>query len=158
MENNELEIGTKIAIRFLRDYEEFGSLGHLYAADAMLAVIQAANNSDKKKLLAAKIYSEYMAALEDLGALCIAVRHRDEGVGIIYNYLTYEIKKKSAPPTSVEEIYGLVKNGGGLKTALRLPLLDEIIQRTSTLDMNILSMHYKECNIFSCKSWHRISL
>ena len=107
----------------------------------MITAITITNDLDEKKLLAVKIYSEFMAALEDLGALCLAVRQRDEGVGIVYNYLTYETR-------NIKQIFELAQNGNGLTIALRLPSLDEIIQQSSDLNFDMLAKHYKECNVF----------
>ncbi len=85
---------TLMTIEFLRDYASFGSRGHLLLVQAIEEKMRAVDDANAKKLLTVKIYQEFMSALEDLGALCIAIRHRDEGMGLVYNYLTYGQKQK----------------------------------------------------------------
>jgi hypothetical protein len=73
-----------VIVRFLDHYKEYGSMGHLLAAQALRDTILSAREPAKRKLLAVKIYAEFMAAIEDLGALCVAIRHREGTTGLIH--------------------------------------------------------------------------
>ena len=85
----EPNVGKEVATKFLRNYHEFGSRAHPITVASLSATIEETANAEDCKLLAVKIFSEFMAALEDLGAMSIAIRHRDEGVGLVYSFLTY---------------------------------------------------------------------
>ena len=56
-----------ITIKFLRDYQGFASRGHLVTASALRERLNTTDDADERKLLAVRIYSEFIAALEDLG-------------------------------------------------------------------------------------------
>lgn len=142
---------TQKTIHFLRDYADFGSLGHLLTINALQDKISTSENIDTKKVLNVKIYQEFMAALEDLGALCIAIRHRDDGLGLIYNYLTYGQQprkgKPSPPETSLKAIYKFLAKGDGLTSALLLPSLNDIVKAFPALSKTILPSLYQELDI-----------
>lgn len=141
------DIGTSVAVRFLRDYQGFGSRGHLLAASSVSSSLASAQDSDTRKLLAVKLFAEFMAALENLGGLCIAVRHRDEGAGIVYSFLTYGTSAPLAPPTTLSAIYNLVRDGDGLSVGLGLPSLAEIISAHQQFSESTLPTMYNEANI-----------
>ncbi len=141
------EAGKRVVLRFLEDYKEFGSRGHLVAVQALQAKIAISKDDDEKKLLAIKVYNEFMASLEDLAALCIAVRHRDDGVGLMYAYLTYGRKgKEEYPSTRLADIYEIAVQGRGLSAALNLPPLEQIIERDPKLSDSLLPRLYEEVN------------
>ncbi len=142
------DVGTQVAIKFLRNYHEFGSRVHLLTATVLSKAIEKATDTDDQKLLAIKVFSEFMSALENLGAMCIAIRHRDEELGIVYSFLTYGMTKdKSAPPTTLRQIFEILKSGDGLVSGLHLPPLEEVFKthRLSSQE-DILTM-YRETNI-----------
>lgn len=141
-------IGKQVALRFLRNYAHFGSRGHLIAARAIQEKFLVTSDLDDKKVLAAKIYGEFIAAMENLAALCIAIRHRDDSVGLVYNYLTYgQPRKPGSPKTTLRQIYNLALPGNGLEAALRLPALTEIIRSASELANTNVPQLYNEVNI-----------
>ena len=142
-----MDIGTSVAVRFLRDYQGFGSRGHLLAVESLSESIRSTRDDDARKLLAVKVFAELMAALENLGALCIAVRHRDDSVGLVYSFLTYESREKMAPPTKVREMYDLVRGGDGLTRGLKLPSLADIIAAHEKFAESTLPKLYSEANI-----------
>ncbi len=142
-----MDIGTSVAVRFLRDYQGFGSRGHLLTASSLSASIASTQDQDARKLLAVKVFAELMASLENLGALCIAVRHRDEGVGLVYSFLTYESKAPLAPTTTVRAMYDLVRDGHGLTRGLRLPSLADIIAAREEFAESTLPTMYNEANV-----------
>ncbi len=112
--------GDSVIVRFLDHYQEFGSRGHLTAAQAMAAAIESTDDLPQRKLLAAKVYGELAAAIEDLSALCIAIRHRNDEAGLIYAYLTYgQQRNHYAPQTGLRQVFELLQHGDGLSTALR---------------------------------------
>ena len=128
------DVGTQVAIKFLRDYHEFGSRSHLLTALALKAAIDSNPDDDDKKVLAVKLFAEYMSALEDLGAMCVAIRHRDEEMGLIYSFLTYKLTNTTRSlKTSIVEMFKLLQSGNGLSTGLRLPPLSDIISADSSL-------------------------
>ena len=59
-----VESGKSVVLRFLRDYIEYGSWGHVYAAKAFLKQISETNNEVEKDLLGIKLYTEFFLALE----------------------------------------------------------------------------------------------
>lgn len=143
------DVGKKVAISFLRDYNEFGSRSHLLTANAIKNAIDSSADADDKKVLAVKAYSEFISALEDLGAICIAVRHRDDGRGIVYAFLTYgQTRNRFAPKTSLREIFRLCQSGNGLSEALLLPPLEAILSLESDLRPTILPTLYQQANVF----------
>lgn len=142
-----LDVGTMVAVRFLRDYQGFGSRGHLVAASSISDAIASTQEPDAQKLLAVKLFTEFMAALEGLGALCIAVRHRDEGAGLVYSYLTYGTRAPLAPTTTLSEIYSIVREGDGLSAGLNLPSLGEITDAHAEFSNSALSRLYFEANV-----------
>lgn len=126
------DIGTQVAIKFLRDYHEFGSRSHLLTALALKTAIDSNLDDDDKKVLAVKLFAEYISALEDLGAMCIAIRHRDEDMGLVYSFLTYR-------PTNVE-MFKFFQSDDGLTTGLRLPSLNDII----SADPSLLKIRFQD--------------
>ena len=86
--------GTAVAIRFLRDYAEFGCTSHLATSRALKVALTQTVDLDQQKLLAVKNFAEMMNAIEDIAGICIAIRHREEGAGLIYGFLTYNTFKK----------------------------------------------------------------
>ncbi len=145
---DELNIGTQVAIRFLRNYNEFGSRAHLLTATLLSSAIERTSDPDECKLLAVKIFSEFMASLEDLAAMSIAIRHRDEGVGLVYSYLTYGLPKvKLSPPTTLSQMFKLFTSGNGLVDGLRLPLLADIIKAHPALEEQLVPTMYREANV-----------
>lgn len=144
----ELDVGTQVAIKFLRNYHEFGSRAHLLTATSLSAAIEKTTEMDDQKLLAIKIFSEFMGALEDLGAMSIAIRHRGEGVGLVYAFLTYGLPRvKSAPPTTLPQIFEILRLGDGLVSGLRLPPLEEIFRTHRLSSQEDIPTMYKEANI-----------
>lgn len=140
-------IGMKVAITFLRDYNEFGSRSHLLAVNAIKQSFSTQTDDDDKKILAVKAFGEFVSALEDLGALCIAVGHRDDGIGIVYSFLTYQSSKPFAPKTKLKKIFELCQAGNGLVDALHLPTLEKIMESMPELRSGIASTLYAEANI-----------
>jgi hypothetical protein len=140
-------IGKKIAISFLRDYNEFGSRSHLLAVNAIKQSIPTLTDDDDKKILAVKAFGEFVSALEDLGAICIAVGHRDDGQGIVYSFLTYETRKRFAPPTSLKKTFQLCQAGNGLVDALHLPTVEKILSSMPELSPTIAPSLYHQANI-----------
>ena len=102
---------------------------------------------DHKKLFAVKIFSEFMSLLEDIGALAIAIRHRDDGLGLIYSFLTYGVNDKYSPSTTIPDIYHLLSSGNGLTDALFLPVFQENEIITFFGAPLNASQLYKETNI-----------
>jgi len=144
----EPNIGTQVAIKFLRNYHEFGSRAHLVTARLLTREIEATLDPEERKLLAVKVFSEFMASLEDLGAISIAIRHRDEGVGLVYSYLTYSLRsEKLSPPTTLPRIFELLASGDGLVNGLRLPLLTEILKALPAFEGTLIPTMYREANI-----------
>ncbi len=144
----EPDVGTQVAIKFLRNYHEFGSRVHLLAVTVLSEAIEKATDTADQKLLAIKVFSEFMSALEDLGAMSIAIRHRDEGMGLVYSFLTYGMAKdKSAPPTTLRQIYEILKSGDGLVSGLRLPPLEEIFKTHRLSSQEDIPTMYRETNI-----------
>lgn len=141
------DIGKKVPISFLRDYNEFGSRGHLLAVQAIKQSFVTLANDDDKKVLAVKAFGEFVSALEDLGAICIAVRHRDDDLGIVYAFLTYETRKPFAPKTSLKKIFQLCRAGNGLEDALLLPSINNIILGMPELGSTSAPTLYREANI-----------
>src|SRR5258706_9086560 len=139
-------IGKQVAINFLRDYNEFGSRGHLLAVSAIKQSFSTLTDDDNKKILAVKAFGEFVSALEDLGAICIAVRHRDDGVGIVYAFLTYQSPKPFAPKTSLKKIFQLCQARNGLVDALHLPTLEKILASMPELRSSIAPTLYTEAN------------
>lgn len=139
-------IGKRVALRFLRNYAEFGSRGHLFSARALQERMRSTENSDERKLLAVKVYAEFIAALEDLGALCIAICHRNEGVGLVYSYLTYgQPRKPKSPKTTVKQMFEMTIQGNALTSALQLPSLTEISKLAP--ESPVIPQLYKETDI-----------
>lgn len=134
---------NSVTLSFLRDYQGFGSRGHFITANALRERILASNDTDERKLLAVRVFGEFIAALEDLGGLCIAIRHRDEDSGLIYGYLTYG-PTKNAPKTSLEKLFELMMNENALTSVLRLPSLNEILQADPELTKTLLPQLYAE--------------
>lgn len=124
----DLGVGTQVATQFLREYAEFGSRGHLLTTLALQEAIGSSGDEDVKRILSVKVYSEFIAALEDLAALCIAVRERDKGVGLVYAYLTYGRRGKYFPESTVVEMFELLRAGDHFLRSLNLPTLDEMLQ------------------------------
>ena len=116
------------------------------AVQALQEKIRTSQDEDERRLLAVKIYGELMASMEDLGALCIAVRHRLDGVGLVHAYLTYETRRPSAPVTTLKDIYRRAAKGNALVSSLRLPPLDDILQKIPDLSGTILPELYREAN------------
>src|SRR5271157_3582417 len=145
-------IGKKVSISFLRDYHEFGSRGHFLTVNALKTAMLAADDLDDKKVLAIKAYEEFVSALEDLGAICIAVRHRDDAPGLIYAFLSYETRTKFAPKTSLNQVFTFCQNGDGLTSGLRLPTLSEVLAGAPSLKDSILPTFYNEVNVFLAKA------
>lgn len=141
-------IGKKVAVNFLRDYNEFGSRGHLLAVNAIRQNFSTQTDDDDKKVLAVKAFGEFVSALEDLGAICIAVRHRDDGLGIVYSFLTYQSQKPLAPKTKLKEVFQLCQSGNGLVDALHLPTLEQILAGMPELQSTSASSLYKQANTF----------
>ncbi len=98
-------------LKFLFDYTEFGCKAHFLAASSLYSSFLSSEDMDYKKILAVKIFSEFMSLLEDIGALAIAIRHRDDGVGILYSFLTYGNNSTYSPPTTISKIYQLLISG-----------------------------------------------
>lgn len=141
-------VGTQVAIKFLRNYHEFGSRVHLLTATILSETIEKATDTNDQKLLAIKVFSEFISALENLGAMCIAIRHRDEGLGFVYSFLTYGMTKdKSAPPTTLRQMFEMLKSADGLVNGLRLPPLEEIFKTHRLSSQEDIPTMYRETNI-----------
>jgi len=131
---DESEAGS-VVIRFLDHYRKFGSGGHSWTAQVLKAAIDQAPSPARKKLLAVKVYAEFMSAIEDLGALCIAIRHRDDRNGLIYAYLTCGQRGNPyAPDTSLRDIFELMQPGLGFASALKVPSLQELLEDNPALN------------------------
>lgn len=144
---DEINIGTQVAIKFLRNYHEFGSRAHILTIRSLSEAIDRTSDADDRKLLTVKVFSEYMAALETLGAMSIAIRHRDEGVGLVYSFLTYGSREKFTPSTSLNKIFEILKAGNGVKDGLKLPSFEEIsIAFRGFIEPTIETL-YRESNI-----------
>jgi len=139
-------IGRQVAINFLRDYNEFGSRSHLLTVDAIKQSFSTLTDDDDKKILAVKAFGEFVSALEDLGAICIAVSHRDDGLGIVYSFLTYQSQKPFAPKVKIKQIFQLCQAGNGLVDALHLPTLENILAKMPELRSTIAPTLYTEAN------------
>jgi hypothetical protein len=142
------DIGKKVPISFLRDYNEFGSRSHLLAVSAIKQALTTTVDDDDKKILAVKAFGEFVSALEDLGAICIAVRHRDDGLGIVYGFLTYGTQKPFAPKTSLKKTFQLCQAGNGMVDALCLPTLEKILSSVPELSSTIAPTLYQEANTY----------
>jgi len=140
------DIGKEVAINFLRDYNEFGSRSHLLIVNALKQSFSTLTDDDDKKILAVKAFGEFVSALEDLGAICIAVGHRDNGLGIVYSFLTYQSQKPFAPKTSLKKIFQLCQARNGLVDALHLPTLEKILASMPELRSTIAPTIYIEAN------------
>lgn len=143
---SESDMENKIAINFLRDYSEFGSRSHLLAVNAIKQSFPLLTDIDDKKILAVKAFEEFISGIEDLGAICIAVRHRDEGLGIVYAFLTYQSRKPFAPKTSLKTIFQLCQAGNGLVDALHLPTLETVLAGMPELRTTLAPTFYTEAN------------
>ena len=135
-------------IVFLRDFVTFGYLHHGIAALAYLRAegaaqevasdlymrteglsqhdaqqrVQAANDGSRvEKITAARLLSEFVAAQEDLGALCAAIYHRS-GAGILRAY-THNDGRTINP--FFDRVVAHVTDDLG--TLLRLPPLTELV-------------------------------
>lgn len=139
---------NSITLRFLRDYQGFASRGHLVTASALRERMHTSDEADERKLLAVRVYAEFIAALEDLGALCIAIRHRNDDMGLVYGYLTYgQTRNAHAPKTSLREIFKLISTGNVLAVTLCLPTIKDISQAAPELMETALPQLYAETNM-----------
>jgi len=142
--HGESEAGS-VVVRFLDHYSEFGSGGHSWTAQVLKAAIDQAPSPVRKKLLAVKVYAEFMSAIEDLGALCIAIRHRDDRNGLIYAYLTCGQRgNPDAPDTSLRDIFELMQPGLGFASALMVPNLQELLADNPALKESPVPQLYDE--------------
>ncbi|MEW6241639.1 MAG: hypothetical protein AB1564_12595 [Chloroflexota bacterium] len=141
--------GRKLLLDFLDNYKGFGSLGHLCIANALAERISFSSDPKERSLLAVKMYSELISALEDLGALCIAIRHREEGLGIVYNYLSYgQSHNPHSPKTSTRKMFELCNvDSRVLVTALNLPALEDVV-RSFPAESKTFSQLYSVLNQF----------
>jgi hypothetical protein len=140
---------SSMILRFLDDYVYFGSFGHLLTAQTLLSAIQSTTDVRNQKLLAVKVYSEFGGAIEDLVAMCIAIRHRDDPNGLIYAYLTYgqsQRRNPLAPSTQVREMLRHFEAKDGLVTGLQLPSLEQILASDPSLGNSTLPPCYQEVN------------
>lgn len=136
-----------VIVRFLDNYRTYGSFGHLWAAQSFQEAIGTADDIKRRQLLTVKIYGEFVSAIEDLGALCVAIKHRNDELGLIYAYLTYgQGRNPNAPKTRLPEILRLMEDGDGLTSALALPSLADILSRNPALSNTILPDLYQQTN------------
>ncbi|MEX1071160.1 MAG: hypothetical protein WEC37_00900 [Anaerolineales bacterium] len=133
------DTGTAVAIRFLRDYAEFGAFSHTVASDAFKGAMATAKSGREKKLLAAKSFMELMNAIEDLAGLCVAIKHREEGLGLIYGFVMYDRNDKNAPSTKIFEFYDAIERGEDPIKFLGFPTLEEIKQANIELSKGVLN-------------------
>lgn len=139
-----MDVGTRVAIDFLEDYAQFGSRGHLLTALALQAAIRGSNDEDVKRILSVKVYAEFIAALEDLAAICIAAREREEGVGLVYAYLKYGTRGRYSPNTTIREMFQQLKSKGHFLARLNLPTVQELQKSAPDLWSSPASQLIKE--------------
>jgi hypothetical protein len=94
-------------IKALADLRDLAKVNRLLVVDLLRRAIRegqppaGVEAARYEKILRAKMFQEYVLGLEELGALCHAVRRRYEN-GILYQYLNYK-------PENVEAFYQLVR-------------------------------------------------
>lgn len=106
---------------------------HVVAANALLnqfnALSQEEGDEREKRILAVRLVAEAMSALEDFGALCRAVRLREEHGGIISNYLGYD-------PGDISEVYQEIQKQSGAWNYLRLYVPQKYVDLDDSEDPN----------------------
>src|SRR5688572_2022789 len=107
-------------IHALQDLTVTAVRSHRIAAEALREAFIAASDQESgvvlQKILMAKIAAEFVQAIEDLGALAVAVARRDDG-GVLHQYIAYSLKH-------VEVFYEQVHGSVPLHELLRLPAPD----------------------------------
>jgi hypothetical protein len=122
---------TNPAIVFLDHHAAYGGRSHLETALALSIALDTIIDDDVKTMLAVKVYAEFISSLEDFGALCVAVHHRESIQGIIRSYLRYDQHRvKPAPSICVSGIFKLALPPDRIQTALRLPQLADVLAQT----------------------------
>ena len=105
--------------------------------EAAVALEQATNEGARfQKVMFAKIFAEFVGAVEDFGALCFAIRHRGTE-GILARYLGCSVAEVG---TFFEHI--LQHPGENLGELLRLPTLATIQAKLAPDKFRIVSDHY----------------
>jgi hypothetical protein len=91
-----------------------------------------------QRVMFAKMFAEYVAAMEDFGALCHAIRHRG-AEGVLSHYL-------SSSPAQVGTLFDhvLTHPQEDLATLFKLPDLPSLQSRMTSSVFGILSNHYAE--------------
>lgn len=147
MQNHPSNIGRAVVLNFLNEYGQFGAKGHLAAAEALMHRIRASRDDDERRLLAVKIYAEFIAAMEDIGALCIAIRHRQDSAGLVYAYLTYgQVRRPGSPATKLNKLFEAALDGNGLANALELPDLSTVFRNVPSIKHFPTPSLYEEAN------------
>lgn len=149
---------------FLHDFREFGCLNHLVAAIAFyqagvyatdtgseayrllegLETQQAAKQALElnvgarvQSIVSSRLFSEYVSAIEDLGALLFSVRHREQS-GIFQRYLKSSVGEVGAFFNDV------LKHGwGDLSNMLKLPSLEGLGETMDPDTFRQVSGEYK---------------
>ena len=128
-------------VALLKRMTPMASRVHVVAADALLSQFNALSQGEgdeiEKRILAVRLVAEAMSALEDFGALCRAVRKREEG-GIISNYLKYS-------PGDISEVFREIVEGSFGWNYLRLyvPMKfvnneDQADEENPVLDLDVI--------------------
>jgi hypothetical protein len=113
------------AINFLRDYSNFGSWGNFSIASLILENYQKSEEDWPKKLLALKMAQEFASSIENLGAICVSIKHRNENAGIIFNLLSYDTFYEGAPSTRIRDFFYRMKRGNQFFKELGFPSPEE---------------------------------
>jgi hypothetical protein len=105
---------------FLDQHIESGARIHQVAAETLVAALKDEEDVGRRELMALRVYSEYVGALETLGGWGWSIRHRQEAPLLIDAFLSYG-------SNDVRSFYEVVStHAGELSGLLQLPPTQDI--------------------------------
>lgn len=136
--------------RYLYNYMHFGRFSRTTAVEVLAAQfdeyiamgsevkseLNEPSPNQKGKLLAIKIYAEFFAAMEDLGALCLAIRDRKK-TGFLCKLLTYHNKQ-------IADFYRIFGKQT-FESGLRLPRAEKLSDKALGMPPTVLRQSYEVC-------------
>jgi hypothetical protein len=106
--------------QFLDEHITAGALIHQETAKALVAALHGLTDTNRRELLALRVFAEYVSALETMGAWGWAIRNRSEAPLLVDAFLSYS-------PSDVLGFYELAAaHSGELRELLNLPPTQEI--------------------------------
>lgn len=130
---------SEVLFGFLDNYINFGSMNRLASFSANHQAYKTIADTKLRSIYIAKMFEQFVANLEDLFGACIAIRHREDDMGFIYSFLTYDSSFKNSPSTRSADLATEIESGIELPDLLRLPCLDQLKQKLNTEELEVFA-------------------